>query len=136
MFFKILFCLEVIWEKWFYEEETCSELFIFSVFKNNNWVKINKIKTLLCYIFILLLFLEEKVCIYVSNALKWRVFQNEVQWNKFKVSMVLFILFQVLLVVIFYPFLFPTQVIISFLYFVQIKCNCYKFALLMSRIIL
>ena len=70
MFFKILFCLEVIQEKWFYEEETCSELFIFSVFKNNNWVKINKIKTLLCYIFILLLFLEKKVCIYVSNALK------------------------------------------------------------------
>ena len=56
MFFKILFSLQVIREKWFYEEEAYSELFMFILFKNNNRVEINKIMTLPCYIFILLLF--------------------------------------------------------------------------------
>ena len=45
MFFKILFCLQLIREKWLYEEKTYSELFTFIVFKNNNRVKINKIIT-------------------------------------------------------------------------------------------
>ena len=66
MFFKILFCLQVIWEKWLYEEDAFSELFIFIVFKNNNKVKINKIITLHSHIFILLLFSEKK-CVYVST---------------------------------------------------------------------
>ena len=63
MFFKILFCLQVIWEKWLYEEDAFSELFIFIVFKNNNKVKINKILTLHSHIFILLLFSEKKMCL-------------------------------------------------------------------------
>ena len=94
-------------------------------FKNNDRVKISKIKTLPCYIFILLRFSEKKkICIYVSNLLKQNIFRTEVQRNKFEVFIVLFILFQVLLLVIVYPcFLFLTQVIISFLYFTQIKCN-------------
>ena len=77
MFFKILFCLQVIWEKWIYEEKAYSELFIFILFKKNNRVKINKIITLPCYIFILLLFSEKKslylcfLCSKVKHILKW-----------------------------------------------------------------
>ena len=52
------------------KSEAYLELFIFIVFKNINRVKINKIKTLPCVIFLLLLFSEKKVCIYVSNVLK------------------------------------------------------------------
>ena len=102
--------------------ETHSELFIFSV--KYNRAKINKIKAWLYYIFILLLFSEKIVCIYVSNALKWNIFRNEAQQIKYEVSMVLFILFQILLLVIFHPFfLFLTQMITSFQCFAQIKCN-------------
>ena len=62
MFFKILFYLQVIWEKWLYEKDGFSELFIFIVFKNNK-VKINKIITLHSHIFIFLLFSEKKMCL-------------------------------------------------------------------------
>ena len=53
-----------------YEEDAYGELFIFNLFKNNNRVKIDKIITFPYYIFILLLFSEKQVCIYVSNVLK------------------------------------------------------------------
>ena len=65
MFFKILFSLQVIREKWFYEEEAYSELFMFILFINNNRVEINKIMTLPCYIFILLLFSEKKKSVFM-----------------------------------------------------------------------
>ena len=56
--------------KWLYEEAYL-ELSIFTVFKDNNRMKISKIITLSCYIFILFLFSEKnQVCIYAFDVLK------------------------------------------------------------------
>ena len=124
VFFKILFCLQVIWEKWLYEEETCSKSFIFIVFKNINRVKISKIINLPCYIFILLLFSEREglyLCFWCSvvkhisklSSTKqiWGFCSTSDPFSSFT-TRYFFILF-----------LFLTQVIISFPYLALIKCN-------------
>ena len=124
MFFKILFCLQVIWEKWIYEEKAYSELFIFIVFKNNNRVKINKIITLPCYIFILLLFSEKKslyLCFKSSKVKHIPKRSSTEQISGFYSTFYPFLRFYACY--FFILFLFLTQVILSFLYFAQIKCS-------------
>ena len=105
------------------------ELSIFTVFKGNNRMIINKIITLPCYIFILFLFSEKKKSLYlcfwcsqVTYILKWS--STEQTWGFFS-AFYLFSSFTTCYFVSF--FLFLIQVIICFLYFAQIKRNSLSF---------